>query len=260
MSFDLSSIQKGAVVRPPRILLHGVEKIGKSTFASQFPKPVFIPVKGEEGIDALDVASFPVINSFEDLMEIMKSLASDDHDYETVVLDSVSALEPLIWDYTCRQNLWNDIEAPGFGTGYVAALTTWTILADCLDHLRKVKDMTSILIGHVIARTFNDPLTEAYDVYDLDINKKAAAQLKRWADSILFCNRKAFVGEKKSAFGKTETVVSGGDMPMLYTQSRAAHEGGGRGVFGQLPYELPLFYQSFADAVSAAFTKKETSS
>ena len=69
MAYDIASITKGIVDRPPRILLHGVEKIGKSTFASQFPNAIILPIKGEEGIDALDVASFPVINSYTDCCE-----------------------------------------------------------------------------------------------------------------------------------------------------------------------------------------------
>jgi hypothetical protein len=59
----LDKITTGTVDRPPRVVLCGVEKIGKSTFASQFPKAVFMPIKGEEGIDSLDVSRVPVIES-----------------------------------------------------------------------------------------------------------------------------------------------------------------------------------------------------
>lgn len=255
MAYDIASITKGTRNRPPRIILHGIEKIGKSTFASQFPNPVFLPICGEEGIDALDVASFPTINSFADLLSAMGSLAEEPHDHQTVVIDSISALEPLIWKHVCAQNGWKDIEAAGFGKGYIAALDAWHQLQNCLDHLRSHKGMASVLIGHVVVRQASDPMTEPYDKYELDLNKKASAKLKRWSDSILFCNRKTFVREKDAGFNKKVAVASGGDVPKLYTKNRPAHDGGGRGVYGQLPYELDLNYQSFADAVSASINQ-----
>ena len=101
MSFSLKSITRGVIVRPPRILLLGVEKIGKSTFCSEAPDPIFLPIKKEEGIDSLDVSSFPTINSFSDLMEALGVLAEGGHTFKTLVIDSASALEHLIWESVC---------------------------------------------------------------------------------------------------------------------------------------------------------------
>ncbi len=252
MAFDIKSIQHGKRELPPRILLLGVEKIGKSTFAAGSTSPVFLPIKGEEGIDALDCAKFPTINSFADLMEALGTLATSDHDFGTVVLDSTSALEPLIWEHVCKLNNWGSIEKPGYGKGYIEALSAWWQLQECLDYLRSNKGMGSILIGHVTVKQFNDPTTESYDTYEFDVNKKAAAQIMRWTDSILFANRKTFVRkEEGNGFNKAEKIASGGEQPMLFTQKRPAHPGGGRGVYGNLPYELPLSWDAFINAVTA---------
>ena len=72
----------------------------------------------------------------------------------------------------------------------------------------------------------------------------------RWCDCILFANRRTFVRKQDKGFSQEERVTSGGDTPMLFTQKRPAHPGGGRGVYGQLPYELPLNYEAFATAVA----------
>ena len=99
---NIADIQKGIQSRPPRIVLCGVEKIGKSSWAAGAPKPLFIPIAGEEGIDALDVARTPVIETYGELMEAIGMLAEQQHDYETVVIDSISTLEPLVWDHLIK--------------------------------------------------------------------------------------------------------------------------------------------------------------
>lgn len=251
----LSDIQKGIQNRPPRIILCGTEKVGKSTFAAGAPSPIFLPIKGEEGIDALDVARTPVVETYGELLEAIGMLAEEKHDYETVVIDSVSTLEPLVWDHLCKQAGVDGIEkvGGGFGKGYVEAVALWRQIMAGLDYLRDEKGMGCILIGHVAVRAFTDPLAESYDTYEMDINKKAVSSLFRWADCILFANNKVAVREddagKKKAVQRAERV--------LFTQRRPAHMGGGRGVYGQLPYEIEMSFEAFEKAIEKQTNKGE---
>ena len=52
MTSLLESIQRGRQSKPPRVLLYGVEGIGKSTFGSEAPKPIFIQT--EDGLDEIN--------------------------------------------------------------------------------------------------------------------------------------------------------------------------------------------------------------
>lgn len=255
--FNLDSITTGSAIRPPRIVLLGVEKIGKSTFAAGSDRPIFIQAKGEEGIDALDVPRFPVCQSVNDVEQCLYTLYSQNTNFGTPVIDSASALEPLVWAETCRKNGNADsIEkvGGGYGKGYIEALSTWRRITDYLDALRTEKNMSSIIIGHVKVKRFDDPCGDSYDTYHFDVNEKAANLLYRWADVILFCNTKVVVKKEDVGFNKEKSRgidISGGAR-FLYTQKRPAHPGGGRGVFGRLPYELPLDWQTFMAAVAAA--------
>lgn len=247
MSFDLTSIQKGVTDRPPRIILCGVEKIGKSTFASQFPSVLMIPIKGEEGVDAIDVAKTPVVDSWSGLLEIISALIESEHPFQTLVIDSISALEPLIWDAICKAANKPNVEAFGYGKGYIEAVTLWRELAEALDYLRNHRNMGSILIGHVSLKTFNDPTADPYDQYAISLHKAAAELLYRWADVILFAASKVYT-KQQGGKGKAALIAE----RILFTQKRPSHPGGGRGIYGQLPYELDFNYQVYQAAIEAA--------
>ena len=258
MSFDLSTLETDPTLRPPRMLLCGVEKIGKSTFAAGAPSPVFLPIRGEEGIDDLAVHRFPTCATFDETLAALRALAEQKHEFETVVIDSASTLEPLIWDAVCRAEGVDSIEkvGGGFGKGYIEAVSRWRLLMDLLDALR-AQGMASILIGHVTVRTFTDPTSENYDAYQLDLNKHAAAALMRWSDCILFANSRALIRKESEGFNKTVRKAVLREERCLFTQKRPAHPGGGRGVYGRLPYELPLSWSAFEEAIQQAQETKQ---
>jgi hypothetical protein len=256
MPFDIASITIGTCLRAPRIVLLGVEKIGKSSFGARANDPIFIPIKGEEGIDSIDVNKFPVVRCYDDLLACMRTLCSEAHDHQTVVIDSASTLEPIIWQDVCkREGNVPSIEkvGGGYGKGYTEALSRWRQITDSLDALREARGMASIIVGHVKVKRFDDPAGPSYDQYQFDINDKAANLLYRWADAIWFANTKVVVKAEDVGFSKEKhrgIDITGGAR-YLYTQKRPAHPGGGRGIFGQIPYELPLSWGSVMDAVQA---------
>ena len=254
MGFDLNSIKKGVDHKAPRIVLLGVEKIGKSTFAAGAESAIFLPIKGEEGVDDLDVAKFPRAETFDDVLEAVTTLIRDEHEYKTFVIDSASALEPVIWAKLCEESNCDSIEkvGGGYGKGYIEAANKWRSLMDGLDRLRS-KGISVILIGHVKVKRFDDPLGASFDQYQFDLHEKVHLALQRWADSILFANSETIVKTEDVGFNKEKKT--GKDLTgarWLFTQKRPGHPGGGRGVYGRLPYKLPLDWAAFTSAASEA--------
>jgi hypothetical protein len=236
------------------MILLGTPKIGKTTFACDADRPVLIPVKGEEGADDMKIAKFPPVQTFGDLLEALSTLATEDLDYGTVIIDSSSTLEPLIWDETIataspikgsRPRTIEQVDG-GFAKGYIAALKQWRQIMEALDYLRNERGMASIIIGHVLVKQFNDPMNDPYDQYQWNIHHKAASMFIQWADCILFAKKETFVNRDKDA---PKAKAKGTGKHKLYTQERPAHPGGGRGVYGQLPYELDLEWPEFIKAV-----------
>jgi hypothetical protein len=255
---NLSDVTSGTVERPPRIILCGTSKIGKSTFACDAPSPIVIPVRGEEGVDAFDVPKFPVCQTYDDVMSCIGALAEEDHDHKTVVIDSLTTLEALVWDAVCTENQAASIEkvGGGFGKGYTEAIKEWRDLMAGLDYLREHKGMGSILIAHVVVKSFSDPMSDSYDTFLMSINQKAATALEAWADVILFANSKTFTKTEKVGMKEVKKGVLR-DERVMYTQKRPAHPGGGRGVYGRLDYELPFSFEAWTAAVAAARGEKK---
>src|SRR5689334_12316988 len=79
--------------------------------------------------------------------------------------------EPLVWQEACRINNWKDIESPGYGRGYAAALDSWRILLDGLMALRDEKDMAVIILAHSEIRHFDSPEVEGFDRYQPKLHK-----------------------------------------------------------------------------------------
>ncbi|MBQ7600638.1 MAG: ATP-binding protein, partial [Lachnospiraceae bacterium] len=97
----LEMIQSGRENRPPRIMIYGSEGVGKSTFAASAPNPVFIQT--EDGLGELDCRKFPLAHSLAEVLAQLTALRDEQHDVQTVVVDSADWLERLIFDEVCRE-------------------------------------------------------------------------------------------------------------------------------------------------------------
>lgn len=110
----LNKIKRGHANLPPRILLAGPEGIGKSTFGSKSPNPLFI--SAEDGLTGLDhvqrfsPANLAEVHTLVDQPEITQ--------FKTLVVDTTDWLERLICSSICARDGKSDIEEYGYGKGY----------------------------------------------------------------------------------------------------------------------------------------------
>lgn len=236
MAISLQSLHKVRADQPPRLLIYGPEKMGKTTLASEFPAPVFLQTERGESGD-LELDSFGTLATYEQVIEALTSLAGEDHAFQTVVLDSVSALQKLIWDKVCRDSNVKSIELAGggYGKGYIEADNLWLEALEGLNYLRNQRDMAVVLVGHAIISRFDDPETQSYSRYDIDLHKRAEALLKREVDAILLVKKDVTIKTE----GKGERArADGGDTRWIYADGRPAFTAGNR-------YNMParLLYQ-----------------
>ena len=157
----LQQVTSGRSPAPRRVMLYGTHGVGKSTWASCAPNPIFIQC--EDGLGELDCAKFPLATTFDQAMQALSELYTDEHPYRTVVVDSVDWLERLIWADVCRKRNVQSIEEIGYAKGYVFAMTQWREFMDGLSALRTDKGMTTVLIAHARIERFENPETDSYD-------------------------------------------------------------------------------------------------
>lgn len=243
----LTSLKKGPEKKPPRLILYGPQGIGKTTFAAQAPAPVFIQT--EDGIGVLDYPRFPLCQSWEDIIGCLSALATEEHNFKTVVIDTLDQLEKLIFKKVSQDHGKTSIEQIGYAKGYIFALEYWEQLKQALDYLREAKGMFVLLIGHSLIKQYNSPDTDPYDRYRLDLHEKAVMSLFDWADGILFANYKTFLKESDSKTGKGRGIGTG--ERRLYAEERPAYLAKNR---YRLPPELPFDWTAFSDAFKSALT------
>ena len=227
--------------KPPRILIYGPQKIGKSSFGSLAESPVF--VQAEDGLDNIVADAFPLAKSFQEIMGNLQELATQPHDFKTVVIDSLDWMEPMIWAQVCQEHNVKTIEEvlKGYGKGYVQALNVWREYIEAINYLRDEKRMTVVQIAHAHIKRFENPETDAYDRYEIKLHKSASSLVMEHSDIILFANY--FVGIKKDADrsgqkedDKRKRAIGSGER-ILYTEERPSFMAGNR--YG-LPAEIPF--------------------
>ena len=235
MAISLADLKRVKSADPPRVLLYGPEKGGKTTLASEFPSPVFLQT--EEGAGMLELDTFGKLLSFQEVMDAISALYQDEHQFKTVVVDSVTALQTLIYAETCERgdekgNKKGRIEDFGYGKGYVYALAIWQDFMDGIMALRRDRGMTVVLIAHSKIERFDDPETVSYSRYEIDLHEKARDLLKREVDIVLLLKPDVAIKTEEQGFSKTRARADGGRTVWMHTSSRPAYAAGNR-------YDLP---------------------
>lgn len=206
----LNTIHRGKASKPPRIMVYGGEGVGKSTFAASLPTPIFIDTEG--GLSNIDTASFPLAKSLDDVRNELDALLAEQHEFETVVIDSLDWLERLIWDDVCKRFGVSNIEKAdgGYGKGYSHALNGWRDVLGRLGRLRDERGMAVCLLAHGKVEKVEDPVLGTYDRWSPRLHKLANAVVCEWVDAILYAFRKALVTKDRDGNTTGITAVGAG--------------------------------------------------
>jgi hypothetical protein len=244
MAISLASLNRTTMLKPPRILVHGVHGVGKTTFAAGAPDPVFILT--EDGLGTLDVPHFPLARTFDEVMQELAALYTEEHAFRSLVVDSTDWLEPLVWARVCQDQGWSSIEDAGYGKGYVHALDLWRQYIEGLNALRDDKGMTVVQLAHTDIKRFDSPESEPYDRYVIKLHSKASALLQEHSDVVLFANYRISTVKSDVGFNKKVTRALGSGERLLHTAERPAYLAKNRYA---LPDTLPMSWAALVEAM-----------
>lgn len=209
------NIKKGRQTRAQRIVVYGVEGIGKSTLAASAPAPLFLDTENGSGqldVDRVEVHALEDIGSA--IAELKQQLSAGLCEYKTLVLDTADNLWRLCADSICAENNWTDIEKAGYGKGYAMASDRFRIVLSHMDALMK-KGMHVLIVSHAKIDKISPPDNAEYSKYAIKVaapNRQAEASrelLKEWCDCLLFCHYDTTVDSSKGkAVGQHRRVIS----------------------------------------------------
>jgi hypothetical protein len=242
MAFNIKSIQKNTAIQAPRLFLYSVEGLGKTTFAAGAPNPIFICT--EDGLGSLQVDHFPLCSKSSDITDAIATLCTEDHDFRTVVLDSVDWAENLILKDIEEKH---DAKELAYGKGAIIMADRWREILEGLNWLRNKKNMVVILLGHAQIKRFDSPEVEPYDRYQPRLQDRSSALLREWSDAVLFGNYRTIVKKDDVGFNKTNNRgVTTGER-LIFTSEKPAYMAKNR---YSLAESLPMSWEAFSQAIA----------
>jgi len=196
--------------RAVMVTICGDSGMGKTSLAATFPKPIFI--RAEDGLQAIPAENrpkaLPLVTSGAVLWEQITALLQEDHDYETVVIDSVTALERLF----LADVLASDPKAKsinqclgGYGAGTSAVAAMHGRVRKACGLLNERKGMHAVFVAHADVQTMKLPDQDDYMRYSLRLPDKSLPPYVDDVDVVAFLRQQMFVSggddERKKARG-----------------------------------------------------------
>lgn len=230
------NITSGRVARPQKLVLYGVEGIGKTSLAAQTPEPLFIDTEG--GTAHLDVRRLQKPATWDELIALIKEVAATPEVCRTLVIDTADWAEQMCIDFICAKYKQPGIESFGYGKGYTYLAEEFArLLAACDEVILSGKNV--VITAHAKMRKQELPDEQgAFDRWELKLSKQTAPLLKEWPDALLFLNFKTLVVATDSNTHKAQ-----GGKRVMFTSHHPCWDAKNR---HGLPEELDLSYASIA--------------
>lgn len=232
---DLTSLTK-PLSKPPQLTIVAAPGAGKTTLGALFPNPIF--VQAEEGMSVFESweeedrpTVFPTLprSSKKDkistkaaLLDQLRSLATQEHEFKTLVIDSVTSLHALFEHEVCEDYEVDNVAAAagGFAKGYLVVKEMHAEIKTACDYLRNKRGMTIVFLAHIgVQRMKNRPDAEEYTVYSLDMHKESVPVYVNLVDSVLYLRQEEFVKggatDRKGVTTKLGKIVQTGDRSLV---------------------------------------------
>lgn len=215
----LSTIQTGKKKQSICVLLYGVHGIGKSSFATESPNPIFL---GSEDNSELDAARFPIVKRWADLEAALKALRDEPHDFKTLVIDTIDTLQDVAQIEILSKEPGKNMATAcgGFGKAYDQMQSMFLKMRE--DYLKPIrqKGMNIVILCHAQKSKHEDPITaSSWDSYQTSMHKKVQPIFQDWVSAILFAQYRL----AKAATDEGKSYVVGDGRRVLYTEERPSH-------------------------------------
>jgi hypothetical protein len=239
-------ITKGIERKPYRLCLYGPPGIGKSETANSAKNVVYINF--EDALHHIDCYKTPVIKDTQNFKIALREITQGEsaQSFDTIVIDTVDALEDMIANEICEDNNVKSLAMLGYGKGHDLLNKRWIEILNWIDYANNEFGKNIIFIGHDQIVRYEDPMGEGYDRISLKMHKKSAGTLISRMDAVLYMCWEKMVRTNKNNVNK----AIGTGKRIIHTVENAAYVAKNR--YG-LPHEFHDvqrdFFSKFESAV-----------
>lgn len=232
----LDSVVSESKPLPDRIVIYGPPGWGKTSFAAHMPRPIVLMTPGEDRLVKLieqglvpKTPFFPrTAESWSDVQDAVNALATQPHEYQTLIVDTANGAERLGQEMVCENDFkgdWGEYGFASFGKGErITANRLWWQLLQRLDDLRESRRMRIVLCCHSSVRSTKNPDGPDYDKIEPSLSKPAWGFTSRWADMILCGSFDVSVGKENPRDKTQRAKGKGGKVRILHTSASAAFD------------------------------------
>ena len=199
------------------------------------------------GFQGADEAGNITQSPYKVLMDQLREVATADHEFKTLVIDSVTALSRKL---ETEIALTDDVAtvadaAGGFHKGYTQLASMHAEIIYACEMIRKRKNMAVVFLAHAgIVKVKNRPDEGAeYTVYSLDMHKDSAQAYISNSDAVVYIKKEEFIqGAESNRKGQTtkfgramqtgeRVLITSGDGLVGYVAAKSRYP---------MPVEIPL--------------------
>jgi hypothetical protein len=246
---SLANVASSRCVQPFRTLMYGPEKAGKTSALARAPKCIALDIEGRMG--HVEVAKFPNITSWDEALEALETLIAEKHDYQNVLIDSVSALEKLLKLKVMADAKWDAAEAGEFQRwAKLANESYWPSFFALCERLEREKGMGILMTAHMVVKSMKNPDGEAYDRFRPDLCGDKGPQLfLHWCHDVLYATYQDMIMTvTKGGRSRVKTSTTGDRI--MWTRHRPAFDAGNScGLPEQMPLDFDLYMKLREDGL-----------
>ena len=258
--FDLSP-QKKSIKPPPRLIIYGEPKIGKTTFATSAPNVVLIPTEdGSLGVDVQRLPTDGKCKTWQDVIDACNTILTQDHTFRWLVIDTINGAEWLCAQDVCNRDfkgVWQAAEGKdafnAWGKGDKAVSYEFRRLLAVLDQIQQKRGIGIILLAHVGLHKTGNALGADFQKFGAEVNKYTWALLTGWSDQIGFAHRDMSVAARNKE-QKFKAVAINNERWISFEGGPAVDAGGRIGY--EMPDKILLSWEDYESAMKTDKTKE----